>query len=391
MSTPMKNVVLPIPVTLWGGLHGVISALDEPLKYLGFMQKVIVPEEAEAVRDALLDRGVSAYCGQLPRLQRSLSKSTKATLEFLPALSKLRIMPEVLSADLFQAVGVHHPHAPLLAMLLDRPLVWQLHSDSVRGMFGLIAKAAIAGRQDGVLANGRAIGETYCGKKFGSGNHGVFYPAINARAFEPNQHSRAEVRRLFGYGDNEIVICTVGNRGSQKNHQLLIEVANSLKHHSLPMRFLIVGGEVDNYAQIYKEEVVNPAIALNAEIPNYIRFEFAPDGLTRIIQAADIFIMTSHAEGIPLVVAEAMSAAKPVVSVNVGAIAEIVEDGVTGYITPPAALQNLVERVAQLAEDPELRLAMGHNGMLKARSTFSPEAAARTHADVYSQAATHAR
>jgi len=73
----------------------------------------------------------------------------------------------------------------------------------------------------------------------------------------------------------------------------------------------------------------------------------------------DVFIMTSRAEGTPVVLLEAMACAKAVVATRVGGIPEVVEDGVTGLLAEPGDREGIVSLVRTLLRDPVRRASIG--------------------------------
>jgi glycosyltransferase involved in cell wall biosynthesis len=83
------------------------------------------------------------------------------------------------------------------------------------------------------------------------------------------------------------------------------------------------------------------------------------DALDIEYRGADIFLIPSHGEGFPNSLLEAMARALPVVATPVGAIPEIVEEGVNGLLVPVADANALTEAALKLAEDQGLRLRMG--------------------------------
>jgi L-malate glycosyltransferase len=91
----------------------------------------------------------------------------------------------------------------------------------------------------------------------------------------------------------------------------------------------------------------------------------------RLLHAADVFLLTSISEGIPLTLIEAMAARLPVVATRVGGVGEIVEDGDTGLLAPSGDDAALAAHVLQLGADPEQRLRMGERGRQRARAMFS--------------------
>ncbi|MCL2024367.1 MAG: glycosyltransferase family 4 protein [Coriobacteriia bacterium] len=74
---------------------------------------------------------------------------------------------------------------------------------------------------------------------------------------------------------------------------------------------------------------------------------------------ADMFVLSSLWEARPYVLVEAMQYGCPVVSTDVGGVSEAVEDGVTGFLTPPADAHALADAMAKLLDDDELRMRMG--------------------------------
>jgi glycosyltransferase involved in cell wall biosynthesis len=79
----------------------------------------------------------------------------------------------------------------------------------------------------------------------------------------------------------------------------------------------------------------------------------------------DVYLMTSEYEGLPIALLEAMALGKPVVSTPVGGIAEVVESGKTGLLAPVGSIAELSDCVAQLLDDPDLRMRMGRRAAAK--------------------------
>ena len=97
------------------------------------------------------------------------------------------------------------------------------------------------------------------------------------------------------------------------------------------------------------------------------------DEMLRKMEEADVFVLPSYAEGLPMVVLEAMGSALPVVSTRVGGIPEAVEDGKTGILVEPGDVECLAAAMRALAEDPELRARMGAAGRTRVLERFSLE------------------
>ena len=99
----------------------------------------------------------------------------------------------------------------------------------------------------------------------------------------------------------------------------------------------------------------------------------------------DIFVQPSLAEGFGVAALEAMAAGLPVVASSAGGLPELIEDGCTGYVVPPADPETLTARLRDLVLHADLRHAMGAAGRARVRQHFSPQRMAAEMAAVYDQ------
>jgi glycosyltransferase involved in cell wall biosynthesis len=86
---------------------------------------------------------------------------------------------------------------------------------------------------------------------------------------------------------------------------------------------------------------------------------------------ADVFVMTSFAEGLPVVLMEAMAFGVPVVAPCITGIPELVMDGVSGFLTTPGDVEDLIERIETLLDNPELRNRFAMEGRRKVEQEFN--------------------
>ena len=98
------------------------------------------------------------------------------------------------------------------------------------------------------------------------------------------------------------------------------------------------------------------------------------------MREADVFVLPSFAEGVPVVLMEALASGVPVVATRVAGVGELVEDGVSGYLVPPGDPVSLADRLGKLIEDPALRSRFGAEGRAKVEEEFDVRReAARLH------------
>lgn len=100
---------------------------------------------------------------------------------------------------------------------------------------------------------------------------------------------------------------------------------------------------------------------------------------------ADVFVLPSFAEGLPVVLMEALAGQVPVICTQVAGVAELVESGVNGYIVPPGDGDTLRARMIALSRDPALRASMGKAGQATVQADFDVRKEAQRLAPLFTQ------
>jgi glycosyltransferase involved in cell wall biosynthesis len=104
--------------------------------------------------------------------------------------------------------------------------------------------------------------------------------------------------------------------------------------------------------------------------------------IPEILNAADVFVLSSDYEGNPLAVLEAMAAGKPVISTAVGGVPELVEGG-CGLLVPPREAQALSKAMRYMLERPEARKSMGEASARRAVERFDLRVMTEAYEDLY--------
>jgi len=86
------------------------------------------------------------------------------------------------------------------------------------------------------------------------------------------------------------------------------------------------------------------------------------DQIRALYASSDAFVLASFAEGIPVVLMEAMASGVPCLSTRIAGIPELIEDGESGFLASPSSLDELIDRIRQLIHDPVLRNHLAING-----------------------------
>jgi glycosyltransferase involved in cell wall biosynthesis len=101
------------------------------------------------------------------------------------------------------------------------------------------------------------------------------------------------------------------------------------------------------------------ALVKRLDLSEKIKFIGHSDNMLDLYRKADIFVLSSRSEGVPLALLEAMSCGLPSVCTAVGGVPEILPDTITGFLVPPGDIDCLASKISTLLDDPELRKKMG--------------------------------
>ena len=168
---------------------------------------------------------------------------------------------------------------------------------------------------------------------------------------------RAEVRAELGVPDGDLVALTVANLRPEKGYDILLDAARLVVDRGLPVRFVSVGRGLRGRRPWR-------SAAAASDLGDRFTFLGLRDDVLRLLVAADLFVLPSRQEGLPVVLMEATSVGMPIVATAVGGVPQVLTDGVDGLVVPPDSPGDLADAVGRLAADPGLRerLAEGREG-----------------------------
>lgn len=178
-------------------------------------------------------------------------------------------------------------------------------------------------------------------------------------------HNGIEIQDYAGKENAErgkIIIGTVANLYKNKALEFFVAAAAILnkKHQNLEFEAAGEGGE-----RKFLEGEIKKYGLKNFRL---LGFKNNPENY---LQNFDIFVLPSVKEGFPYAVLEALSFGIPVVAAEVGGVPEAVEDEINGFLVPAKNSEMLAEKISQLIQDPQKRMAMGNAGREKVQKEFS--------------------
>lgn len=213
-----------------------------------------------------------------------------------------------------------------------------------------------------------------------------FKNVLNKRTFKQarriviwNELGKESLVKEYGVDANKVVVIPPGidldkwkfTRGAESQR---------------PVRLLFVGGDFRRKGGETLMEAFRTSLTRDCELDIVTREDVDTQGLTgvrvhrlgpnspelmQLFARADIFTFPTLADMLPLALMEALASGLPVITTAVGALAEMVQDGVTGFVVPPGDANALAEATLRLVRDPQLRSDMCVAARRTAEQKFS--------------------
>lgn len=372
MSAPTgrRLLILSADGTAVGGVTRVTLGLFAELQARGWVVSAVYPGSIDAPR--LL--GWAAGRGLSVEVSRDwLSPASGKIQNVRSLLSRVRAArPDVVN---LHYGGAHIPLKDVLAVRLAgvQTCVVSLHAPTPWSGAGRIRKwttrlaATLCSR---VIPCSAAVADVLRE----AGVSGPRVTVVPGGVQEPGDvPTRNEARAALGIADDAFVVGTVVRLSPEKGVPYLIEAVAGMQNE--PPLLLIKGDRSSEWQRVTRmaaDLLPGHCIVLDADADN-----------EHVFAATDVFALPSLLEGYPLVLMEAASRSLPCVATDVGSVSELVVDGQTGIVVPPADVAALRQALQTLRADAALRAAMGRNASERARVEFSESLMAERYARAY--------
>lgn len=181
----------------------------------------------------------------------------------------------------------------------------------------------------------------------------VVYPGTDVERFSPvDAPARACIRERLGIPVDAFVVLTVRRLFYRNGLDTLLDALTQLRGER--NLYVVIGGSGPERGEI--ETVIRREGLTNVKLTGFVPDDLLPD----YYRAADVFVLpTRTAEGFGLVLTEAAASGVPSITTDSGAPREIIDDGITGLLVPPASADALARAIATLAKSPDTAAAMG--------------------------------
>lgn len=378
---------------VFGGPHNRALRLHRPLGQRGWETIVLLPDEPGNAADRMQAAGLEVVTIPLRRLQ--VQREPRIHLRYALALpedvARVRRVIRERDIDVVLINGLVNPHAAIAARLEKVPVVWQLLDTRAPMALRRVMMPIVSRLSDIVMSTGMEVARVHPGAIALGARLVPFFPPVDTNLFRPDASRGRSAREELGLAPDDLIVGNVSNVNPQKGHGTFIRAAAALRRSHPNVRFLILGAIYRNHSA-YTEGLWRQAGTLGLQLGRDLIVRDPGSRVAELAPAFDVFWLTSEprSEGIPTVVEEAMAMGIATVTVDVGAVREAVEDGVTGFIVPPLDPDAIAGATLRLLENPNLRLRMGIEARRRAVERFDSEACAETHVRAFEAAVKHA-
>lgn len=177
--------------------------------------------------------------------------------------------------------------------------------------------------------------------------------------------NRSEVRKEAGMGEDDLVLLAVGRLVYSKAHKILIAAMPAVLQKFPNAKVGICG---DGVLRADLESQIR-----SLDLSNSVKLLGESDHMAKFLASADVFVLPSLWEGLPIALLEAMSAGLPIISTKVAGVEEVIVEGIHGLLIPIENVDALANAIIQLLKDPQLRYKMGAASKAKVLESYTAD------------------
>ena len=206
----------------------------------------------------------------------------------------------------------------------------------------------------------------------------VIYNAVRMDRFDvPSGNSyRQRMEALFP-NKPDLIVGAAGRLSPEKGYDILLTAAEQLVKSTLNVGIVLFGDGV--LREALQQQIDANGLSQSVALAGFT------DQLDQYMHHFDLFVQSSHTEGMPSVLLEAMSARTAVVATQVGGTGELVVEGSTGLMVPPNDPKALADAMQKVLSDNDLRRTMGNNGRNRVETGFAIETQAEAYFELFNR------
>lgn len=385
-----NRLLVVVHYPTFGGPHNRALQLAPYLRECGWHTTVLLPNERGNAVDRLRENGVDVVLLSLGRARATKNALAHARyfLGFWPQVESIRRLIRERRIDVVLVGGLINPHGAVAARLAGLPLVWQVVDTRTPRYLRSFLMSLADRLANAVMFNGRRLIDFH-GRTLRVPTFTYFPPVDTRRRFVVSPTRKRLTRKQLGIPQEAPVVGTVANISPQKGIEYFIGCAAIVWRAMPETRFIVVGAEYaykQQYNEIIAEEVKASGIPLD-----HLMFLGARSDVEDYYAAMDVKLVTSvpNSEGTTTTAMEAMACGVPVVATDVGAVSEVVDNNVTGYVVPSLDAGALARATLNILQDSQRRARLGEEARARACKLFDTAVCADQHAQALEAAIYH--
>ncbi|MEN8136797.1 MAG: glycosyltransferase [Thermodesulfobacteriota bacterium] len=204
----------------------------------------------------------------------------------------------------------------------------------------------------------------------------VILNGVDTKRFTPVKE-KTELRKILSPSCTGKILITVGRLTEAKDQVTLLRAVKLLVGKGIDLCLVLVGdGELRKLIEGTIREL---------DLGKHVYLLGNRTDVDNLLPHADLFVLSSRREGLPMVLLEAMSCRLPVVSTSVGGIPEVIRDGVNAFLVAPEDPEDLAQKIETMLAKPEMAEDIGTSNREMVAAEYSMAKTAEQYSQLYEQ------
>ncbi len=359
----------------FGGPQQRMLLIASELKKKNSEIEIIIPkDETQIFKNKLIKQNIKFHELSLTRLSLKPSFLIKYFIFFFYEIIKLAIFFKKQKYDLIQANSTPQFKAVIAAFILRLEIVWIIEDSYFPSIIVLIFRFLSNLTNCKIIYTSQRVYNFYFKEKKVLNNKikEIFAP-VDMTKFDPDQNFSVP-----DYIDqNRTIITTVASMVPVKGLEYFVEAAEKIHDKNRDTSFIIAGPEISSQREYSKK------IKLMLQDKEYINYIGMCDNIPELLANSNLFICSSISEAGPLTVYEAMSMKIPVVTTDVGASRQIIENFNSGIIVPIKNSFELYKAADKILNNKNLRENISKKAFIFSKNFFSLDKISKKYMEFY--------
>lgn len=391
-AKPKTKIVLLNHTGIVSGAERVLLLILDNLNGDFFEPAVICPAESE-LAELVRKKGVPVT--GLPNLTARFTWNPLKLFQYLSSYEQvIRELRNTLRRENVDLIHANSVRAGLLATFATAgtgiPVIWHLHDIMKRHPFSTAIRWIVTIIPPILtLSDSRAAADRFRGLLLRLTRNRtrikVMYNPVDSEEFYPDVHQRHLTRKQLGLLDRQFAFAIIGQLTPRKGQLETIEAFSSVARDLPQVVLFIIGAALFEHDQEYLEKLKSTVARL--DLKDRVIFLGQRTDVNALLGAMDAVVINSRREPFCLIALEALAAEKPVAAACVDGIPELIEDKVTGLLTPPGDRKALALALRELCSHPDLCRKLASEGRAMVERNFSCSQYIQTLEALYDEAA----